>query len=203
MPDDDRAPKGHGMDLNSPLFDRIRVKPAKRAPGKAEGEDSVQPSRLPGGGRVPRAEGARSRGRVFQLLQGPRARIQRDLRLFQAAWTTSRWRSSARRRRSATARPGRWAPRGGAGDATSTRPCSPRRAPTRRRGAEGRRRRGRAAPRYNALALKALFTLELDGQRDRSQDQGALQGAGQAPPPRRQRRRPLVGRQIARDHPGL
>ena len=34
MPDDDRAPKGHEMDLNSPLFDRIRVKPNARTPEK-------------------------------------------------------------------------------------------------------------------------------------------------------------------------
>ena len=37
------------------------------------------------------------------------------------------------------------------------------------RAARQRRRREPQAPRYNALALKALFTLELDGQRDRDQ----------------------------------
>ena len=43
-----------------------------------------------------------------------------------------------------------------------TRPCSPR--PARRAGvACAARKQPEAAPRYNALALKALLTLDLDG----------------------------------------
>jgi len=32
LPDSGGGHKGHGMDLNSRLFDRIRVKPVERAP---------------------------------------------------------------------------------------------------------------------------------------------------------------------------
>ena len=62
----------------------------------------------------------------------------------------------------AIAQPGKWAPAAERAERpTSTKRCTPRLAPARRRGA---RREGAAAnePRYNALALKALFTLELD-----------------------------------------
>ena len=72
----------------------------------------------------------------------------------------------------------------------------------RRRGA-GRSGKYKHEPRYNALALKALADARTRRPRRRGGHQGALQGAGETPPPRRQWRRPLVGRKIARDHSGL
>ena len=56
MPDAVGGHKGHDMDLNSRLFDRIRVKPAARAPEKRAG-DAMLVSRLHGRRGVSRAEG--------------------------------------------------------------------------------------------------------------------------------------------------
>ena len=73
------------------------------------------------------------------------------------------------------------------------------------------RRAGRHAPSVRAAEArmvrnaerKAFDTLGLDIDADRGRHQGALQGAGEAPPSRRQWRRPLAGRPAARDHPGV
>jgi DnaJ-domain-containing protein 1 len=62
-----------------------------------------------------------------------------------AAWTTLPWRGTAKPTRSATVQPGRWAPG------------------RRRGGAKGKPPQTEPPPRYNALAIKALLTLELGG----------------------------------------
>ena len=50
---------------------------------------------------------------------------------------------------------------------------------------------------------KALDALGLEGDADGAGHQGALQAPGEAPSSRRQRRRPHLRGQAARDHPGL
>ena len=53
------------------------------------------------------------------------------------------------------------------------------------------------------LELKSLEALDLARRRRARRDQGALQGAGQAPPPRCQWRGQKVRGQVARNHPSL
>ena len=66
------------------------------------------------------------------------------------------------------------------------------------------RRAVRAAARTVRNAeRKAFDVLGLEVDADRADDQGALQGPGEAPPSGRQWRRPLARGQAARDHPGL
>ena len=79
LPDDDRAPKGHDMDLNSPLFDRIRVKPAARAPEKPKAKTPCSHPGCQEEGVFRAPKGRDREGEYFTLLQGPRPRIQRDL----------------------------------------------------------------------------------------------------------------------------
>ena len=50
---------------------------------------------------------------------------------------------------------------------------------------------------------KALHELGLEVGADKAEIKAQVQGAGEAPPSRRQRRRPRHRRQAARDHPGL
>ena len=70
---------------------------------------------------------------------------------------------------------------------------------------KGARRTGDAAqaPRYNALALKALHTLDLDANATETSIKARYKDLVKTPPPRRQRRRPFVGGETARDHQGL
>ena len=53
------------------------------------------------------------------------------------------------------------------------------------------------------METRSLKTLGLDEHCHARRDQGALQAPGQAPPPRRQWRRPVAGGTAARNHPGL
>ena len=69
------------MKLNSPLFDRIRVKRAAEEPVVRARAARVPVAGLRGGRHAPRAEGPRPRRRVSALLPRPCARIQPVLQL--------------------------------------------------------------------------------------------------------------------------
>ena len=66
----------------------------------------------------------------------------------------------------------------------------------------GRARREARRP-ASRWRQKALESAQSPGDRHAGRDQVAVQGAGQTPPPRRQRRRHTVRGQVARNHPSL
>ena len=148
------------MDLNSRLFDRIRVKPAESAPEKAPKTPCSYPG-CPAEGIFRAPKGREREGEYFSFcrdhvreynatydyFRGMDDDSMAKFRQADAVGHRPTWKMGARRR----------------GRARSTKPFSPRRG---RRAARGVKRQAAAAeppPRYNALALKALLTLELDG----------------------------------------
>ena len=150
------------MDLNSRLFDRIRVKPAERAPEKAPTTPCTHPGcTAEGVFRAPKGrerEGeyfsfckdhVREYNATYDYFRGMDDDSMAKFRQADAIGHRPTWKLGARA--------------AAAGQHPSTRRSSPRRA--RRAGAEcaASRRRPSPPPRYNALALKALMTLELDG----------------------------------------
>ena len=149
------------MDSNSSLFDRIRVKPAPPSRGPDRVDDAVQPSGLPGAKACFARRRDGSGKASISLLQGPCARIQRHLRLFQAEWTTT---SLAKfRKEDAIGHRPTWklGARAAASHVDETVFAEARAA--RRRGVQGQRRSRTPRHPIMRLALKALMTLELDG----------------------------------------
>ena len=151
------------MDLNSRLFDRIRVKPRGKAAEPAPA--AATPCSFPGctADGVFRAPKGRDReGEYFSFCKD-------HVREYNATYDYFRGmddESLAKFRQAETIghRPTwKMGPRGGAQGAQHVDETVYAEARSMRR--KGARRTGDAAqaPRYNALALKALFTLELDG----------------------------------------
>jgi DnaJ-domain-containing protein 1 len=161
LPDGVGGHKGHGMDLNSRLFDRIRVKPAERAPEKAP----TTPCSFPGCSAegVFRAPKGREReGEYFSFCRD-------HVREYNASYDYFRGMDDASmaRYRQADAVGHRPTWKMGARAAPGAQPVdesvfAEARA-ARRRGAKGKAPQTEPPPRYNALAIKALLTLELGG----------------------------------------
>jgi DnaJ-domain-containing protein 1 len=161
LPDGVGGHKGHGMDLNSRLFDRIRVKPAERAPEKAP----TTPCSFPGCSAegVFRAPKGREReGEYFSFCRD-------HVREYNASYDYFRGMDDASmaRYRQADAVGHRPTWKMGARVAAAGQPVdesvfAEARA-ARRRGAKGKAPQTEPPPRYNALAIKALLTLELGG----------------------------------------
>ena len=196
------------MNLNSKYFDRIRINPDGRA-GRERRRAALRVARLRPAGRLSRPQGPVARGRVPQFLPRPRARIQQVLQLLRRHGATTTSSPISAPLRPATARPGRWA------SSTATAATRPKSRKTWARAFTdpfgifgGAFRRGDAKSRAKGgrcknLERRSFAALDLDGHETRIGDQGALQGAGEAPPSRRQWRRPQLGRSPATDHPGL
>jgi hypothetical protein len=133
LPDGVGGHKGHDMDLNSRLFDGIRVKKAERAPEKAP----TTPCSFPGCAAegVFRAPKGREReGEYFSFCRD-------HVREYNASYDYFR----------------------GMDDASMARYRQAEARAARRRGAKGKPPQTEPPPRYNALAIKALLTLELGG----------------------------------------
>ena len=189
------------MDLNSRLFDRIRVKPAERAPEKAP----TTPCSFPGCAAegVFRAPKGREReGEYFSFCRD-------HVREYNASYDYFRGMDDASmakfRQADAVGHRPTWkmGARAAAAGQPDRRICFCR-GP---RGEAARSARQTAADRA-AAAIQRLGDQGADDartwrRRDPSEDQGAVQGLGQTPSSGRERGRSFVGRQIARDHPGL
>ena len=150
------------MDLNSPLFDRIRVKPARQAPEKAKAKTPCSHPGCQEEGIFRAPKGREHEGEYFTFCKD-------HVREYNATYDYFRGMdddvagevpSGGRDRPPPNLEDGR-AQR--ARRAMSMRPCSPRRGRP-GAGACAARAPSRAAPRYNALALRAFLTLELDGK---------------------------------------
>jgi len=154
------------MDLNSPIFDRIRVKPTrgKAAAATTAPKPAATPCSHPGckaDGVFKAPKGRDHEGEFFSF-------CMEHVREYNATYdyfkgmdddALAKYRQSEAIGHRPTWKMG---PRGGAKGATHVDETVYAEARTMRR--KGARRGGDAdqAPRYNALALKALFTLELD-----------------------------------------
>ena len=150
------------MDLNSPLFDRIRVKPrgcAATKPAEAKAPCSHPGCAKPGVHKAPKGrdhegeffyfcvEHVREYNAAYDYFRGMDGEALAKYRQAEAIGHRPTWKIG---------------PRAAARDATHVDETVWAEARTMRR--RGARREGAEAnaPRYNALALKALFTLELD-----------------------------------------
>ena len=148
------------MDLNSRLFDRIRVKPAERAPDKAAvKKPCCHPGcEAEGAFRAPKGrerEGeylffckdhVREYNASYDYFRGMDDELMAKFRQADAIGHRPTWKLGAR----------------AASSHVDELVFAEARA-ARRRGVRGKAQ-PEAPPRYNALALKALMTLELDGQ---------------------------------------
>jgi DnaJ-domain-containing protein 1 len=150
------------MDLNSRLFDRIRVKPAVRTPEKAA---PATPCSFPGctAEGVFRAPKGREReGEYFSFCRD-------HVREYNATYDYFRGMDDASmakfRQADAVGHRPTWkmgARAAAAGQPVDESVFAEARA-ARRRGAKGKPPQTEPPPRYNALAIKALLTLELGG----------------------------------------
>ncbi len=165
MPDNDRAPKGHEMNLNSPLFDRIRVKPSARTLEKPK---SRTPCSHPGcqeEGIFRAPKGRDHEGEYFTFCKD-------HVREYNATYDYFRGmddESMAKfRKDDAIGHRPTWklGDRAAASHVDETVFAEAR--ASRRRGVRGKGPQAEPAPRYNALAMKALMTLDLDGQATQS-----------------------------------
>jgi len=147
------------MDPNSRLFDRIRVKPAERAPDKSEAKT---PCSFPGcqaEGMYRAPKGREREGEYFSFCKD-------HVREYNASYDYFRGMDddliAKFRQADAIGHRPTWklGARAAASHVDETVFAEARAA--RRRGVRGKGQP--EAPRYNALALKALMTLELDGQ---------------------------------------
>lgn len=153
------------MDLNSPLFDRIRVKSTRKAAAAPKVDPAAAPPcshpgcKLPGVHRAPKGrdfEGeffnfcvnhVREYNATYDYFKGMDDEALAKYRQAEAIGHRPTWKMG---------------PRAGANGATHVDETVYAEARSMRR--RGARRTGAAAeaPRYNALAMKALFTLDLD-----------------------------------------
>jgi hypothetical protein len=187
------------MDLNSRLFDRIRVKPAERAPEKAP----TTPCSFPGCSAegVFRAPKGREReGEYFSFCRD-------HVREYNASYDYFRGMDDASmaRYRQADAVGHRPTWKMGARVAAAGQPVdesvfAEARA-ARRRGAKGKA--PQTEPPVQRPGHQGLVDARTWRRRDSSENQGAIQGIGETPPSGRERGRSFVGRKIARDHSGL
>ena len=152
------------MDLNSRLFDRIRIKPRGKAAAAPVSAAAVTPCSFPGctAEGVFRAPKGRDReGEYFSFCKDHVREYNATYDYFKGMDDDSL--AKFRQAETIGHRPTwKMGPRGGAQGATHVDETVYAEARAMRR--KGARRTGDAAqaPRYNALALKALFTLELD-----------------------------------------
>jgi DnaJ-domain-containing protein 1 len=154
------APKGQGMSLNSRLFDRIRVKPVERAPEKGAVK---QPCSHPGC----QAEGAfrapRGRDREGEYLYFCKDHV----REYNASYDYFRGMDEASmakfRQADAIGHRPTWKMGERAATSNLDESVFAEARSARRRGVRGKPQ-PEPPPRYNALALKALMTLDLDGE---------------------------------------
>jgi hypothetical protein len=147
------------MNLNSRLFDRIRVKPAARAPEKAAPVTACSHPGCQAAGVFRAPKGREREGEYFSFCKD-------HVREYNASYDYFRGmddESMAKfRQADAIGHRPTWklGARAAASHVDETVFAEARAA--RRRGVSGKPRT-EAPPRYNALALKALMTLELDG----------------------------------------
>ncbi len=154
------------MDLNSRLFDRIRVKPAERAPELTTTTPCCHPGCQAEG--VFRAPKGRDReGEYFCFCKD-------HIRQYNASYDYFRGMDDASmarfRQADAIGHRPTWklgARAAAAGRHVDETVFAEARA-ARRRGVRGKAESPEAGPRYNALAIKALMTLELDGAATRT-----------------------------------
>ena len=193
------------MKFDSPLFDRIRVKPGEDRRLRA-GRAVLRLEGLRQRGDASRAEGPAARERVLAVLPRARARVQPLLQLLRRHERRRRRASTRRTRSPATARPGRWAP--------ATIPAAPsfgadgrarsvQRVPRVRR-ARRRPRRAREPPRAIRNAeRKALHELGLDVGADKAEIKARFKVLVKRHHPDANGGDRAQRRQAARDHPGL
>jgi hypothetical protein len=161
LPGGGEAHKGLGMDLNSRLFDRIRVKPAERTLEKAAATPCSHPGcQAEGVFRAPKGrdrEGeyfcfckdhVREYNASYDYFRGMDDASMAKFRQADAIGHRPTWKLGARA--------------AAAGQHVDETVFAEARA-ARRRGVRGKAASAEARPRYNALAIKALMTLELDG----------------------------------------
>src|SRR6185312_611081 len=152
--------KGHVMDLNSRLFDRIRVKPVERAPERAPTTPCSYPGCTAEG--VFRAPKGREReGEYFCFCRD-------HVREYNASYDYFRGMDDASmarfRQADAVGHRPTWkmgARAAAAGQHPIDESVFAEARAARRRGARGKPPQNEPPPRYNALAVKALMTLEL------------------------------------------
>jgi len=149
------------MDLNSPLFDRIRVKPRGRTPEKPKTKILCSHPGCEEEGVFRAPKGRDHEGEYYTFCKD-------HVREYNATYDYFRGmddQSMAKfRQADAIGHRPTWklGDRAAASHVDETVFAEARAA--RRRGLRGKAPQTEAAPRYNALALKALMTLELDGQ---------------------------------------
>ncbi len=149
------------MDLNSPLFDRIRVKPARQAPEKAKAKTPCSHPGCQEEGIFRAPKGREHEGEYFTFCKD-------HVREYNATYDYFRGMDDELlakfRQADAIGHRPTWkmGQRAAASHVDETVFAEARAA--RRRGVRGKGAQAEAAPRYNALALRALMTLELDGK---------------------------------------
>jgi len=148
------------MNLNSRLFDRIRVKPGARAPEPA---DTKKPCDHPGcnaEGLYRAPKGRDREGEYFCF-------CKEHIREYNATYDYFRGMDDASVAKFRQADAIGHRPTWKLGDRAAASQLDPsvfaEARASRRRGVRGKERQNEAPPRYNALALKALMTLELGG----------------------------------------
>ncbi len=149
------------MDLNSPLFDRIRVKPTART---AEKPNAKTPCSHPGCGEegIFRAPKGREReGEYFTFCKD-------HVREYNATYDYFRGMDDASmakfRQADAIGHRPTWKLGARAASSHVDETVFAEARAARRRGLRGKAPQTEPPPHYNALAMKALITLELDGQ---------------------------------------
>jgi hypothetical protein len=161
LPNRVRGHKDYDMDLNSRLFDRIRVKPVERPPEKAQTTPCSYPGcKAEGVFRAPKGreregeyfsfcrEHVREYNASYDYFRGMDGASMAKFRQADAVGHRPTWKLGAR-----AAAAGRQVDESVFAEARAAR----------RRGARDKPLENEP-PRYNALAIKALMTLELDGQ---------------------------------------
>ena len=149
------------MDLNSPLFDRIRVKRTAHAPENPKAKTPCSHTGCQEEGVFRAPKGREREGEYFTFCKD-------HVREYNATYDYFRGmddESMAKfRQADAIGHRPTWklGDRAAASHVDETVFAEARAA--RRRGVKGKAPQTQAAPRYNALALKALMALELDGQ---------------------------------------
>jgi hypothetical protein len=165
LPDDDRAPKGQGMNLNSPLFDRIRVKSTKTAPEKPKVKVPCSHPGCQEEGIYRAPKGREREGEYFTFCKD-------HVREYNATYDYFRGMDDASmakfRQADAIGHRPTWKLGARAASSHVDETVFAEARAARRRGVKGKGPQTEPPQRYNALALKALMTLELDGQATQS-----------------------------------
>jgi DnaJ domain len=149
------------MNLNSPLFDRIRVKPTKTAPEKPKVKIACSHPGCQEEGVFRAPKGREREGEYFTF-------CKEHIREYNATYDYFRGmddESMAKfRQADAIGHRPTWKLGARAASSHVDETVFAEARAARRRGLKGKAPQTEPPPRYNALALKALMTLELDGQ---------------------------------------